>query len=85
MSDMSQISWETSDFMAAFTWSDFHQKPGRFPFRESEEDILWRTKLETDEWSNEAFELRACPAVVGPKLHEIGKPSCRGSNRHYIH
>jgi hypothetical protein len=50
------------------------------PFPESQEDILWRAIFKTDGWINKAFELGACPALVGPKLHEIGKPSYRGSN-----
>jgi hypothetical protein len=85
MSNMSQIPRETSDVMAASLGpTSTKNLADSLPFRESQEDILWRAIFKTDGWINKAFELGACPALVGPKLHEIGKPSYRGSNRHHI-
>jgi hypothetical protein len=53
-------------------------------FSETQENILWRAIVKSDEWIDKAFELGACPALIGPKLDMIGMPSYKGSQRHHI-
>ncbi|KAB8218950.1 hypothetical protein BDV33DRAFT_192423 [Aspergillus novoparasiticus] len=51
MSNMSQIPRETSDVMAASLGpTSTKNLADSLPFRDSQEDILWRAIFETDEW-----------------------------------
>ncbi|CAK45834.1 hypothetical protein An08g11640 [Aspergillus niger] len=85
MPNLSQISREVFDLITALlSPNSTKMLADALLFSESQENILWRAIFKSDGWINKAFELGACPVLVGPKLHEIGRPSYRGSHRHHI-
>lgn len=85
MTNFSQIPQEIFDLIAASLDPNSTKKlADALLCSESQENILWRAIFKSDGWIDKAFELGACPVLVGPKLHEIGRPSYKGSRRHHI-
>ncbi|OJZ79496.1 hypothetical protein ASPFODRAFT_457240 [Aspergillus luchuensis CBS 106.47] len=85
MTSLSQIPQEIFDLIAASLSPNSTKKlADALLCSESQENILWRAIFKSDGWIDKASELGACPVLVGPKLHEIGRPSYKGSRRHHI-